>query len=265
MRKVITGDQVAQIRNPDPFAFPVWRAPVYRTPGWIIAIAQLCRFVFWLVRLVVRHPVVSLVLAVLGFTWSETGWLGVTLLVIWAVLVLVCWRVVWPVSFARWVAAPARSKWRAWRYRRRWASVMTISGLAPWYQGRIILPVLGKVRSTRYVDRVQVRLVSGQSAAEVADVADNLAHGFGAILCRVRYGSVRCGAAGVRPPRRPRPGGPARARSGPTPTCGRWKSAGGKTGCRGWSGCTAPTSWSPGPPAPGRRRCCGAWSAPCPR
>ena len=165
MRKVITGDQVAQIRNPDPLAFPIWRAPVYRTPGWIIAIAQLCRFVYWLIRLVVRHPVVSLVLAVLGFTWSETGWLGVTLLVVWAVLVLVCWRVLWPVSFARWAASPARSTWRAWRYRRRWASVMTISGLAPWYQGRIILPVLGKVRSTRYVDRVQVRLVSGQSAA----------------------------------------------------------------------------------------------------
>ena len=84
MRKVITGDQVAQIYNRDPLAFPIWRAPVYRTPGWIIAIAQLCRFICWLVRLVVRHPVVSLVLAVLGFTWSETGWLGVTLLVIWA-------------------------------------------------------------------------------------------------------------------------------------------------------------------------------------
>src|SRR3984885_10687434 len=192
MRKVITGDQVAQIRNPDPLAFPIWRAPVYRTPGWIIAIAQLCRFTFWLIRLIIRHPVVSLVVAVAGFTWAETGWLGVTLLVIWAVLVLVCWRVVWPVSFGRWMAAPARSKWRAWRYRRRWASVMTISGLAPWYRGRIILPVLGKVRSTRYTDRVQVRLVSGQSAAQVADVADNLAHGFGAILCRVR--SAKSGA-----------------------------------------------------------------------
>jgi S-DNA-T family DNA segregation ATPase FtsK/SpoIIIE len=192
MRRIVTGDQVAQIRNPDPFALPVWRAPVYRTPAVFVAIAQLCRFIFWMVRLVVRHPVISLVLAALGFTWAETGWLGVTLLVVWAVLVLVCWRVVWPVSFRRWVAAPSRSTWRAWRYRRRWASVMTISGLAPWYQGRIILPVLGKVRSTRYTDRVQVRLVSGQSAAEVADVADNLAHGFGAILCRVR--TARSGA-----------------------------------------------------------------------
>ena len=263
MRKVITGDQVAQIYNRDPLAFPIWRAPVYRTPGWIIAIAQLCRFILAGPagcpapgrvagpggarvhlggnRLARRHPP------------GDLGGAGP------GVLAGAVAGVVHPPC-----RCPARSKWRAWRYRRRWASVMTISGLAPWYQGRIILPVLGKVRSTRYVDRVQVRLVSGQSAAQVADVADNLAHGFGAILCRVR--SAKSGAvllefvrrdalAQVVPP----------ARSRPTPTCGRWKSAGGKTGCRGWCGCTAPTSWSPGPPARGRRRCCGAWSAPCPR
>ena len=47
MRKVITGDQVAQIRNPDPFAPPVWRRRIPHA-GWIIAIAQLGRFVFWL-------------------------------------------------------------------------------------------------------------------------------------------------------------------------------------------------------------------------
>ena len=50
----------------------------------------------------------------------------------------------------------------------------------------MLLPVLGKVAATRYTDRVQVRLVSGQSAADFADHADNLAHGFGAMLCRVR-------------------------------------------------------------------------------
>jgi S-DNA-T family DNA segregation ATPase FtsK/SpoIIIE len=186
MRKVVTGDQVAQIYNRDPLAFPVWRAPVYRTPGWIILLAQLCRFLFWMVRLVFRHPVVSLVLAVLGFMWAETGWLGVMLLAVWSGVVLVGWRVLWPVTFARWAACPARSAWRLRRYRRRWVAVMTISGLAPWYQGRIILPVLGTVSSTRYVDRVQVRLVSGQSPGDVADRAENLAHGFGAMLCRVR-------------------------------------------------------------------------------
>ena len=101
MRKVVTGDQVAQIATGTR-----WRSRsggrrctgrrAGSSPSRSCA-GSSC----WLVRLVVRHPVVSLVLAVLGFTWSETGWLGVTLLVIWAVLVLVCWRVLWPVSFAR--------------------------------------------------------------------------------------------------------------------------------------------------------------------
>ncbi len=36
-----------------------------------------------------------------------------------------------------------------------------------------------------------VRLVSGQSAADLANCADNLAHGFGALGCRVR--SARSG------------------------------------------------------------------------
>ena len=96
------------------------------------------------------------------------------------------WRFFWPGSFTRWVAGPARGKWRAWFYRRRWAGVMAISGIAPWHQGRVILPVLGKVSATRYTDRVAVRLVSGQSPADVAKHADALAHGFGALLCRVR-------------------------------------------------------------------------------
>ena len=108
------------------------------------------------------------------------------------VVVLAAWRWFWPSSFTRWVKAPARRKWRAWFYRRRWAGVMTIADLAPQYQGRILLPVLGKVTATRYTDRVQVRLVSGQSAADFAQRAENLAHGFGALLCRVR--TARSGA-----------------------------------------------------------------------
>src|SRR5262249_30207440 len=65
-------------------------------------------------------------------------------------------------------------------------SVMTIAGLAEVYQARVLLPVLGKVTATGHVDRVAVRLVSGQSPGDFAHVADNLAHGFGAILCRIR-------------------------------------------------------------------------------
>jgi DNA segregation ATPase FtsK/SpoIIIE, S-DNA-T family len=192
MRKVVTGEQVAQICNPDPFARPVFRAPVYQTPAGIILLAWLARLVFRLARLAVRHPVTTLVLALLAFLWFTITWVGLAAMAGCALLVLVIWRCYWPSGFARWVATPARSTRRAWAYRRRWPAVMTIADLAPLYRGRIILPVLVKVTSTRYVDRVAVGLASGQAPADFAGRADNLAHGFRAMLCRVR--SARSGA-----------------------------------------------------------------------
>ena len=186
MRKVITGEQVAQLYNRDPFALPVWRAPIYQTPAGFILLVQLARLLAWLVRLIARHPLAAAILAVLVLAWLNIGWLGLVFLAAWAVVVLAAWRFFWPGSFTRWVGSPARGRWRAWFYRRRWAGVMAISGIAPWHQGRVILPVLGKVSATRYTDRVAVRLVSGQSPADVAKHADALAHGFGAMLCRVR-------------------------------------------------------------------------------
>jgi S-DNA-T family DNA segregation ATPase FtsK/SpoIIIE len=186
MRRVVTGEQVAQIYNPDPFARPVFRAPVYRTPAGLILLAWLVRFLFRLVRLAFRHPVATAALALLIFMWLNLGWIGVAAMVGWVVLVLVIWWHYWPVGYARWVSGPALGNWRAWVYRRKWEPVMIIADLAPFYRGRILLPVLVKVTATRYVDRVQVRLVSGQSAADFATKADNLAQSFRALLCRVR-------------------------------------------------------------------------------
>ena len=192
MRKVVTGDRVAQLRNPDPFAVPAWRSPVYQTPFGIVVLIQAARLIGRLVRLLARHPLaVSAVIAGV-LLWRVIGWPGLTALAASAAVALVVWRWRFPASFDRFVATPARGRWRAWHYRRRWGPVMTIGRLAPAYQGRILLPVLGKVTSSGYTDRVAVRLVSGQSAADFAARADNLAHGFGAVLCRVR--SARAGA-----------------------------------------------------------------------
>ena len=41
----VTGEQLAQVDNPDPFASPVWRSPVYRTPEPVIWLVQLVRLV----------------------------------------------------------------------------------------------------------------------------------------------------------------------------------------------------------------------------
>jgi S-DNA-T family DNA segregation ATPase FtsK/SpoIIIE len=155
-------------------------------------VVQLARLTGWLVRLIARHPVAAAVVAVLVLAWVNVGWPGLVGLTAWALVVLATWRYFWPGTFARWVAGPARGKWRAtWCYRRRWAGVMAISGAAPWHRGRVVLPVLGKVTATKYTDRVAIRLVSGQSPADVARHAEALAHGFGALLCRVR--SARSG------------------------------------------------------------------------
>ena len=186
MRRVVTGDDIAQVRNPDPFAVPAWRSPVYRTPLWIVAIVHTARLLYRLVRLLARHPVLVLAVVIGVLMWRVIGWPGLIVLIVSIAAVLVVWRWRFPASFSRFIGAPARSQWRGWYYRRRWAAVMTIGRLAPVYQGRVLLPVLGKVTATRYTDRVPVRLVSGQSAADFAARADNLAHGFGAMLCRIR-------------------------------------------------------------------------------
>jgi hypothetical protein len=148
MRRVVTGEQVAQIYNPDPFARPVFRAPVYQTPAGVILIAWLARFVIRLARLICRHPVAAGILALLAWMWVNLTWIGPAAVLAWLMLVLAIWRCYWPTGFTRWVSAPARSVWRAWGYRRRWPAVMTIADLAPLYRGRIILPVLVKVTST---------------------------------------------------------------------------------------------------------------------
>jgi len=186
MRKVVTGDLVAQLYNGDPFARPVFRAPVYRTPTGIIILVQLARLLGRLIRLIIRHPLASAVVALLVFLWLTIGWIGIVAIIALAGLVLAIWRHFWPSSYARWVTGLLRNRWRGWCYRRRWSGVMTIAGLDEWHQGQAFLPVLGKVTATRYVDRVPVRMVSGQKPGDYADRADNLAHGFGALLCRVR-------------------------------------------------------------------------------
>ena len=98
--------------------------------------------------MIARHPLAASVLAVAAVTWVKLGWVTLVALALAAVVILIAWRWFWLVSFSRWVGRPARGTWRAWCYRRRWAAVMTIAGVAPWYQGRTMLPVLGKVTST---------------------------------------------------------------------------------------------------------------------
>ena len=259
MRGRVTGEQYAQIDNPDPFASPVWRSPVYRTPEPVIWLVQFLRALARLAWFLIRHPLLDPPQA----PWSCCGsrpdgpasppWpaLAVTGLVLVRI-----WRPDW---FTRWSAARSRCRWRWWFYRRHWHAVMTITGLAPAYRGRTVLPVLGDVDAAQCTDRVTVRLVSGQSPKHFADRAEGLAHGFRAHLCRVRTAApgtivlelVRRDALAEPHPALPIP---EQCR-----TCGRCRSAGAKTAAPVHGPAARhPPADRRARPAPGKAPTCGA-------
>ena len=185
-RHGVTGEHLAQVDNRDPFAAPVWRSPVYRTPEPVIFVVPLIRLVWRLLWFAPAHPALDAVAALVVLTWLGLSWPGVAGLAAAVAVALTGLRIVQPVWFTRFVAVPARNWFRWWFYRRRRKAAMTLAGLAPDYRGRPMLPVLAGVHRAGAVDLVRVGLVTGQAPAGFADRAGNLAHAFGARPCRVR-------------------------------------------------------------------------------
>jgi S-DNA-T family DNA segregation ATPase FtsK/SpoIIIE len=185
LKRPVAG-QLAQVDNPDPFAPPVWRSPVYETPWAVIWTVQLIRLLWRVTWFFLTHPVLDAVLAALVWVYVWLGWPGPVALVLLVVASLVALRLLRPDWFSRFVGNPARDWWRGLFYRRHWHAAMTLGGLAPMYRKRVLVPVLVDVRASASVDLVTVKLSTGQAPTDFADRAENLAHSFGAELCRVR-------------------------------------------------------------------------------
>ena len=107
-RNWVTGEQLAQVDNRDPFAPPVWRSPVYRTPEPVIMVVQLVRLIWRVLWFALTHPGVDAVAALVVVTWLGLGWPGVVGLAAIAVVGLAGLRVLQPAWFARFVAGPVR-------------------------------------------------------------------------------------------------------------------------------------------------------------
>jgi DNA segregation ATPase FtsK/SpoIIIE, S-DNA-T family len=185
-RDRVRGERLAQLDNRDPFAAPVWRSPVYRTPEAVIVVVQLIRLIWRVLWFALTHPFADAAALLVFATWLGLGWPGITGLAVLVTAGLIGLRITQPAWFARLVATPVRDWWRWWFYRRRWKPAMTLAGLAPEYRGRVMLPELGRVHAAGSVDLVRVGLVTGQAPAEFTARAENLAHAFEARLCRVR-------------------------------------------------------------------------------
>src|SRR5918998_5950716 len=142
---------------------------------------------FLLVWAVLKRPILALPAA--GFVGLVVliGSHDAQALMLWALLALGIWRLAHRSSFERVIGWRLRSSWvRWWVYERRWRNTMILSGLGKRLRMREAVPSIEKVRSTRWGDRVRVRLLLGQCTEDYERAAAELAHSFSARSCRVR-------------------------------------------------------------------------------
>jgi DNA segregation ATPase FtsK/SpoIIIE, S-DNA-T family len=148
---------------------------------WILPLAGLAWLVVRVlrrpVRVVVWHPVSTVVVAGLVAWYLRTGWAGLA----WPAAVLAGlgagWRYRWPSSFERQVTTRARSWWRwRWVYRRRWREVMLGCGLVVTTPYGSRVPVVAAIRSRRDQDRLTLLLPPGQVPDHVIEAGTALAH-----------------------------------------------------------------------------------------
>ncbi|WP_329518939.1 cell division protein FtsK [Spirillospora sp. NBC_01491] len=189
-RKTGPGENVAVEAQKDPFAAPKWAPPVWHMPEFLVLLVNAVRALVATVVFLVRNIVPVSVASGLGWLGYRFGWPTPVLVVALVLVGLGVWVTVDYPSYVRYVARPARARWRLVAvYRRHWQPVLVTAGLTKSHKGREYLPSILKVRSGPTSDRVLVKMLKGQAPDAWEKVAANLAHGFGATLVRVRQGN----------------------------------------------------------------------------
>lgn len=167
----------------------VWRASAIATqPVTTLVVLAVGSAVAGVFRLVWRHPVAVAVVLGPVVVASVVGWPVLAGTVGLVAVALLVWRTADRVSFTRRVEGPARDWWLLRVvYARRWPVVMHGCGLAAGrdHRGRLVVPVLERVRELAWSDRLLVRLLAGQEPADLADASSRIAHGLASRGCRV--------------------------------------------------------------------------------
>lgn len=154
-----------------------------------------------LVALVCTTPVLlvpllyTIGLLALGLAYGSTVMVaafGITLVVITAACLV--WFRRWPAGYARFVSSPIRGQVRRLRiYRRFWQPALSNAGLTRVNRDNEDIPKLQRVVSTRYTDRVRVRVLRGQGLSDWAVQCDQLAQAFDCDQIRIASVSDRRG------------------------------------------------------------------------
>ncbi len=121
------------------------------------------RCVWWLAH---RPSLVALV-ALAAVVGVEIGLLVLAAAVTVIAVALAGWWRAHPRSFYPYGGRALLGLWRSlWAYGVRWRTAMMLSGLGGRFGGDEYVPRVVRVRAGRYVDRVTVRMVAGQSIAD---------------------------------------------------------------------------------------------------
>ena len=130
-------------------------------------------------------PMISAPIALAIAAAILLGWPAGVAVGIAGQIALTVWKIQWPNSFRRFVSSRARTRFLRWfRYRRRWTRLMTACKLTDGDAYALYVPSIRNVVIGAYIDRVQVRMLPGQSPEDYHLRAVRLAHAFGALECR---------------------------------------------------------------------------------
>ncbi|MFI9535445.1 hypothetical protein ACIG56_19625 [Nocardia fusca] len=170
---VTTGSQ----RRRDPF--DLLGLAVLNT-GWYLVIGAGVA-VHW----AVLFPPISVPIALAVTAGVLVGWPSGVAVGVAFTSVLLLWRKARPEMFDRWITDRARTRFLTWwRYRRNWARLMKACRLIITTETRTVTPKLLAVGIGHGTDRVQLRMLEGQSPADFEMRADTIAHAFKAEQCR---------------------------------------------------------------------------------
>ena len=109
----------------------------------VMAIAKGLAVLAWWSVLFPMISIPVIVSLVIGFRYGPVfGFILAAL----AVLGLVAWSQLSPVTFHDWVTARVRTRWRTWSiYRHRWTAICTLHGLTAKLDDRTLVPALRSV------------------------------------------------------------------------------------------------------------------------
>lgn len=123
-------------------------------------------------------PMLSVPVIAAAWAWTTFGWEAGACTALGGTTVLALWWYLYPASFRAAVHARIRARYRRARYRRGWAAVCALNGLAPTLDGVPLIPRLRKIRVHPSIDVLTVQMVQGQTLTDWSRLCDALAHGW---------------------------------------------------------------------------------------